>query len=149
MKLLPYTSFFLGYPIMHLRVNPTVVFSCRDATTQWLDRTEKLGICFCWWFLDRFYHGKSPFFTTTIWELWFILFEKASWPFANQRQRGWYIFTKSGPLCPLNRLPKTRGMKKTNSTPTKTAPKDLEFQQVFGSPVDFFVAISRKWIHNV
>jgi len=58
--------------------------------------------------------------------------------FCKSKTEGLVYFTKVAPYAP-NRLPKIFGRKKTNSTPTKFAPKDLEFQQVFGSPVDFLL----------
>ena len=73
-------------------------------------------------------------FTTTIWELWFIC-SKASWNHGllqNQR-RGLVCFAR---VAFIPSASKDLSEGKT----TKICPKkDLEFQQVFGSPVDFLL----------
>lgn len=54
----------------------------------------------------------------------------------------------TGIFCKVASASKDLWEEKTNSTPTKTAPKDLEVSRCLEFQ-GFFVAISRKWIHSV
>ena len=109
MKLMPYTSFFLGYPIMHLRVNPTVVFLVGMWQLNDLTGLKSLEFVFAGDFWTDSTMVNHPF--SSPFGNYDLFCSKASWPFANQRQRDWYISQK-WPLMPPIGFQRSLGGKK-------------------------------------